>query len=220
MDNKPNHQSSDNQHHNAAADHKHSATPPSKAGVVWSALSSIFVFLVIPVIIAMLLTAFFIQSYQVDGESMETALQDRDRLLVDKVPRTWARITGHKYVPRRGDIIIFNQTGLPDSLYQKQLIKRVVGLPGDRVVVKNGAITIYNQANPGGFNPDISGKYKIASPQTRGDINVALGSNEIFVFGDNRDNSEDSRYFGPVNLDNVVGKLVVRILPLSKTEVF
>jgi signal peptidase I len=213
------------QHHNEHSPHHAESMPPSKvpqrpASAVLSTLSNIFVFLVIPVVIALMLTAFFIQSYQVDGESMETTLQDHDRLLVDKAPRTWARLTGHQYVPARGDIIIFNQTGLPDSIYQKQLIKRVVGLPGDRVIVRNGAITIYNSKNPQGFNPDKSGKYKITAPVTNGDVNVLLADNEIFVCGDNRGNSEDSRYFGPVGLNNVVGKLVVRILPLNKTQAF
>lgn len=190
------------------------------SGKFSSFISSIIVFLVVPIAIALFLTAFIIQSYQVDGESMETTLQDHDRLLVDKVPRTWARLTRHNYTPGRGDIIIFNQSGLPDSFYQKQLIKRVIGLPGDRVVVKNGSITIFNSAHSQGFNPDTSGKYKITAPTTIGDIDVTLDSEEIFVCGDNRNNSEDSRYFGPVNTENLVGKLVIRILPINNTKVF
>jgi signal peptidase I len=183
-------------------------------------LSSILVFLIVPITIAFFLTAFVIQSYQVDGQSMESTLHDHDRLLVDKLPRTIARIRHSNYIPNRGDIVIFNQSGLADSLYQKQLIKRVIGLPGERVVVRGGSITIYNRANPGGFNPDAQGKFRIDAPATHGDIDITLDSSEIFVCGDNRDNSEDSRYFGPVNVQNLVGKLVIRILPLNQTEVF
>jgi signal peptidase I len=192
----------------------------AKKGKFYSFVSSLFVFLVVPVAIALLLTAFIIQSYQVDGESMETTLQHRDRLLVEKLPRTWARITNNNYIPDRGDIVVFNQSGLPDSFYQKQLIKRVIGLPGERVVVKNGFITVYNSEHSQGFNPDTTGKYKISSPTTIGDIDVSLDSEEIFVCGDNRNNSEDSRYFGPVNSDNIVGKLVVRLLPINKAQKF
>jgi signal peptidase I len=151
---------------------------------------------------------------------METTLQDHDRLIVDKIPRTWARLTHHEYVPKRGDIIVFNQSGLPDVYYQKQLIKRVIGLPGERVVINNGSITIFNRDHPAGFNPDSSGLYHIAAASTEGNIDVSLQSNEIFVCGDNRDNSEDSRYFGPVNVSTIVGKLVVRILPINNTKTF
>lgn len=194
--------------------------PGFKRGKIYNFVSSLFVFLVVPVAIALLLTAFIVQSYQVDGESMETTLQHRDRLLVEKLPRTWARITHNNYIPDRGDIIVFNQSGLPDSFYQKQLIKRVIGLPGERVVVKNGFITVFNSDHSQGFNPDTTGKYRISAPTTIGDIDVSLDSEEIFVCGDNRSNSEDSRYFGPVNSDNIVGKLVVRLLPLNNAQKF
>src|SRR5579862_938655 len=86
-------------------------------------------------LIAILLNTFVIQSYQVDGESMEPTLQNDDRLIVNKIPRTLSRIDGHQFVPQRGDIIIFNEDGLPGFIGQKQLIKRVIGLPGERVVV-------------------------------------------------------------------------------------
>jgi signal peptidase I len=195
------------------------AEPKPAVPKVPTLLSSLLVFLVVPVLIALFLTAFVIQSYQVDGQSMETTLQNHDRLLVDKLPRTIARIRHRNYVPNRGDIVIFNQSGLPDSFYQKQLIKRVIGLPGERVVVKNGQITVYNADNPNGFNPDAAGKYHAVMPTTN-DISLTLAANEIFVCGDNRPYSEDSRYFGPVNVQNLIGKLVVRILPLNNTKVF
>lgn len=189
---------------------------------ILAALSSLFVFVVVPILIALFLTAFVIQSYQVDGQSMQTTLQNHDRLIVNKLPRTWARLTGHQYVPHRGDIIVFNQTGLPDTIYQKQLIKRVIGLPGDKVVIKDGHITIYNKTNPNGFDPDMQGNYRIdaAFTYTSGPETTTLASNEIFVCGDNRGNSEDSRIFGPVALKNVVGHLVLRIMPLGKAETF
>lgn len=165
-------------------------------------------------LIAILLNTFVIQSYQVDGESMEPTLQNNDRLIVDKVPRTIARIDGHQYVPHRGDIIIFNIDSIPGFVGQKQLIKRVIGLPGERVVVKNGRITVYNAQHPAGFDPDAAGTYKPNQPTTN-DVDLVLASNQLFVCGDNRPNSEDSRYFGPINTNQVVAKLVLRILPVS-----
>lgn len=206
-----------------AGDQEEIPRPESEkqSGTSWrSVVSTILLFLLAP-IIALSITAFAFQSYQVDGESMETTLQNNDRLIVDKIPRTIARITNHPYVPHRGDIIIFNQAGLFDSpTGEKQLIKRVIGLPGDRVFIKDGFITIYNDANPGGFNPDKSGLYKIAAKNTSGDVNITLQKNEVFVCGDNRPNSEDSRAFGPVSVNNIVGKLSLRLLPISKAQRF
>jgi signal peptidase I len=170
--------------------------------------------------IAILLNTFVIQSYQVDGESMEHTLQNDDRLIVDKVPRTVSRITGHQYVPKRSDIIIFNEQGLPGFVGEKQLIKRVIGLPGERVVVNNGRITVYNSQHPNGFDPDDSGTYQTSSPETAGNVDIQLQSDELFVCGDNRPNSEDSRYFGPIKTNQVVAKLVLRIMPLSDARKF
>jgi signal peptidase I len=170
--------------------------------------------------IAILLNTFVIQSYQVDGESMENTLQNDDRLIVDKVPRTLSRITGHQYVPKRADVIIFNQAGLPGFIGTKQLIKRVIGLPGEHVIVTSGRITVYNAQHPGGFDPDTLGNYQTSSPVTVGDVNVTLQKDELFVCGDNRPNSEDSRYFGPIKTSQVVAKLSLRILPLNKAHKF
>ena len=189
----------------------------SHFGSDWrSALSTIALFALAP-IVALLIAAFMMQSYQVDGQSMETTLQNNDRLIVNKVPRTFSRLTHHAYIPRRGDIIIFNQSLDPGgSAAEKQLVKRVIGLPGERVVVDNGTITVYNQQNPSGFNPDKSGKYLVSVDTTPRKIDLTLKINQLFVCGDNRANSEDSRFFGPVNLNKIVGKLSFRILPLSK----
>lgn len=186
-----------------------------------SALSTLLLFLMAP-LIALFIMAFVIQSYQVEGESMETTLQNGDRLIVDKLPRTIARLTHHEYIPHRGDIIIFNQTGVFDSTspQEKQLIKRVIGLPGDHVVIKDGYPTIYNSLHPNGFNPDTSDGYKITAPTTPGTADVTLSKDQIFVMGDNRTNSEDSRFFGPVNVQQIVGKLVLRLMPLNKAERF
>jgi signal peptidase I len=195
------------------------APQPAERGPMRSILSTIGLF-VSAFLIAILLNTFVIQSYQVDGESMEPTLQNDDRLIVNKIPRTLARIDGHQYVPKRGDIIIFNQDGLPGFIGQKQLIKRVIGLPGEHVVVKNGKITIYNDQHPEGFNPDTTGNYRISAPSTVGDVDLTLNSSQLFVCGDNRPNSEDSRFFGPITTNQVVAKLVLRILPFNKTQSF
>jgi len=186
-----------------------------------SALSTVGILLAAP-LIAIFLTVFVFQSYQVDGESMETTLANNDRLVVWKLPKTWSRITRHEYVPKRGDIIVFVQPSLGQFGQDpgKQLIKRVVGLPGERVVVKGGALTVYNQEHPDGFQPDKTLPYGNVIKETYIDGDWTIAKDQLFVAGDNRGNSLDSRTFRPINLSNVVGKLVVRVLPLGDMKRF
>jgi len=173
-------------------------------------------------LVAFLIISFVFRSYQVDGPSMQNTLMNADKLIIWKVPRTWAKVTGHPYIPDRGDIIVFTESGL--SQYgqddTKQLIKRVIGLPGDRVVVSNGQYTVYNKAHPNGFDPDKTLPYGKNIPVTSGDVDVTLGPNQLFVSGDNRPDSLDSRAFGPINADQVIGKLVVRVFPIGQAKSF
>jgi signal peptidase I len=193
----------------------------SRGENVRSVLSTIGVLLIAPAL-ALFLTAFVFQSYQVDGPSMQTTLQNNDRLIVWKTPRTWSRITHHAYVPDRGNVIIFVAHNLDDfgQTPDKQLIKRVIGLPGERVVVKNGVLTIYNQQHPNGFQPDKTLPYGNVIKNTQGDIDETVPQDSVFVCGDNRDNSLDSRVFGPVASKDIVGKLVMRVLPIDQAKRF
>jgi signal peptidase I len=197
--------------------------PADKTSTIKEIVSTLTI-LLSALTIAFGLLAFVFQSYQVDGPSMQESLHDQDRLVVWKAPRTWARITGNQFVPNRGDIIIFNENGL--SAYgqddAKQLVKRVIGLPGDRVVVRDGLVTVYNKEHPDGFQPDKTLPYGKEHPVsfTSGTNDVTLAENELFVCGDNRANSLDSRIFGPIHTDQVIGKLVARIYPFGDIEKF
>ncbi len=187
-----------------------------------SVLSTISI-IISAVVFALLLTAFVFQSYEVDGQSMQSTLQNRDRLIVAKLPKTWARLTGHDYIPNRGDVIVFNTTAVRDGAADtgtKQLIKRVIGLPGERVVVKDDVITVYNNEFPEGFNPDKTGGWGDVIHGTSGNVDLVVGKGEVFVCGDNRSNSYDSRELGAIPSKDIVGKLLLRIYPLSTAEVF
>lgn len=178
--------------------------------------------LVTALFVALLMITFVFRSYQVDGPSMQSTLQNSDKLIIWKIPRTWARITHNDYIPKRGDIIVFTESGLSQfgQNDSKQLIKRVIGLPGDRVVVKDGYLTIYNAAHPGGFQPDKILPYGDVIPTTSGDVDVTLKAGQLFVCGDNRPDSLDSRAFGPINASQVIGQLVVRVFPINKAMPF
>jgi signal peptidase I len=194
-----------------------------RRGEGWRSIASTIVVLIAAPLVALALTAFVFQSYEVDGPSMETTLHNQDRLIVVKVARTWARVTKHDYIPKRGDIIIFVQHNLQqygDSASDKQLIKRVIGLPGDRVVVKDNKITIYNKQNPNGFNPDSTNSWGKVIQETPGDVDTVVQPGQVFVCGDNRVNSLDSRYFGAISANNIVGKLALRVFPLNSAGVF
>lgn len=173
-------------------------------------------------LVALFIIAFVFRSYQVDGPSMENTLQNADKLIIWKVPRTWARLTGHDYIPNRGDVIVFSQSGLSEfgQADTKQLIKRVIAVPGERVVVSDGKYTVYNKEHPEGFNPDIELGYGKNFPTTSGNVDVTLAPHQVFASGDNRPDSLDSRAFGPINADQIVGKLVVRVFPIGQAKLF
>lgn len=167
-------------------------------------------------LLALLLTAHVFQPYEVDGASMETTLQDTDRLIVLKLPKTWANITNGEFRPNRWDVIVFDrpsQLNAPSAT--EHLIKRVIALPGERVRVENGVVTVFNAENPDGFNPDEGKEYADDIVTSPGKTDLTVGRGEVFVLGDNRTNSTDSRVFGPISEDIIVGKAAVRFIPLN-----
>lgn len=183
-------------------------------------ISTLGILLAAP-ILAIMLTIFVFQSYEVDGPSMETTLQDNDRLIVNKIGKTWSNISGSDYIPDRYSIVVFHShTALNVNGDNKQLIKRVIGVPGDRVVVNVGVVRIYNSEHPDGFLPDEQGPEKTAITTTEGNIDETINEGEVFVMGDNRENSLDSRSFGPIKSEDIVGELAFRIFPFNSIEHF
>lgn len=178
--------------------------------------------LVLAPLIAIFLTFFVFQSYVVDGPSMENTLHHQDRLIVWKAPKTFARITNNDFIPDRYSIIVFEEKGATSisGMDEKQLVKRVMGLPGDRVVIKNGTLTIYNSDHKDGFYPDrdITGSAPLGS--TDGNIDYTVKPGEVYVLGDNRENSLDSRAFGAISSEDIIGTLAVRIYPFDKAQRF
>jgi signal peptidase I len=186
-----------------------------------SIISTILLIIIAP-LIAILLTAFVFQSYEVDGPSMETTLRNHDRLVVLKVKRSWARLTGHDYIPERGDIVVFDKQGLTEfgGTGERQLIKRIIALPGERVVVHDGQLTVFNKQRPAGFQPDKEADYGSVIPSTSGELDIVVPGGQVFVCGDNRNNSLDSRMFGPVPARDIVGKLSLRVYPFNSAKHF
>jgi len=179
---------------------------------------------VVALVLAFLITTLVFRTYSVDGPSMEPTLQNGNKIIVWELPRTWASITGHQWVPKRGDIVIFNESNLAKCGQDttRQLVKRVIGLPGNKVVIKSGHVYVYSKNHPNGFRPDQTLGYDkgdFIQPTTPNET-IQLNNHQLFVLGDNRPVSCDSRIFGPINTNQLVGQLVARILPLSEAKLF
>lgn len=149
-------------------------------------------------LVAILLIAIFIKPIIVQGSSMEPTINDKDYLLISRQ----AYKIGE---PERGDVVVFpHHQGTEDALY----IKRVIAIPGDHLKIKNGKVYINNKLQ--------DEEYLADGTQTSGNIDFTIPEGEIFVMGDNRGNSSDSRSFGTVSIDDVTGKVFVRLFPFNK----
>ncbi len=180
---------------------------------------AIFSWIIFPIAVVLILHNFVFQAYHVIGTSMVPSLHDADYLIVSKLGYTQGlveRMLGQdkKYIPARGQVIVFR---FPKDT-SRVFVKRVVGLPGDRVVVKNGSVTIYNKAHSDGFNPDTS--YEAAGATTLVDTDEVVQEGNVFVMGDNRtpNGSYDSREWGELPSSYIIGNAVLRLLPLDQVK--
>jgi len=193
--------------------------PNYRNGSIKNVFYTILMFIMAP-LFALVMIMFVFQSYVVDGSSMEPNLQNGNRVFILKMPKSFATLKHKQYIPSRGEVVVFKKPSDPGV----QLIKRVIGLPGDRVVVKNSHITIYNNANPDGFDPDKTNpNAQNLEPTTGSDVDITVGQNELFVCGDNRSpgGSLDSRTgLGLVPTNNIIGRLWVRYFPLNEFKMF
>ncbi|MDX1994501.1 MAG: signal peptidase I [bacterium] len=138
---------------------------------------------------------------KVQGHSMDTTLDEGQRLLISRVNYLFGD-------PQRGDIVVFNS---PSPLEENEpaLIKRVVGLPGEVVELRDHVVYINGQALDEPYITEECTSYSCENNRWE------LGPNEYFVMGDNRNNSRDSRVFGPVNRHMMIGEAIFRLWPLQ-----
>ncbi len=176
-------------------------------GSIMSFILEVVKFAVVAALIVAPIRIFIAQPFIVKGESMDTTFADGQYLIVDE-------ITYYTHAPERGDVIIFKYPKDPS----KYFIKRIIGLPGETVVIENGDVTIKTKENPLGYKlpePYIQPENKSLDNLTR-----TLGEGEYFVMGDNRHNSLDSRAWGPLPRENIVGRTLVRLLPVNTFGLF
>ena len=164
---------------------------------------------VISLVIIIPVRYFLIQPFYVKGASMEPNFYDHEYLIIDEISYRFNS-------PQRGDIIVFRYPKDP----QEYFIKRVIGLPNEKVQIKNGQVYIYNSENPDGVALDEP--YLQPGEKTYGltEDPITLGDKEYFVLGDNRNSSKDSRSFGPVNVSYITGRVFLRGWPFNRFTVF
>lgn len=153
---------------------------------------------------------FLIQPFYVKGASMEPNFFDHEYLIIDE-------ITYRLRAPERGDVIVFHYPRNPSQYY----IKRVIGLPGEELEIKDGRIQIVDSTTGDTQVLDETGYLSSdVSTQSFNYRTVNLADDEYFVMGDNRGSSYDSRHFGPVKRKLIVGRALIRVLPFNRVAWF
>ncbi len=183
----------------------------STALLVWDFLKIVLIALVIIVPIRY----FVFQPFIVSGSSMEPNFQNGEYLIIDELSYRF-------HEPTRGDVVVMRYPRDEKQFF----IKRVIGLPGEKVQIDNGKVTIFNEQNPKGITldekylPNQGLTYEQDPILIGGEKTITLKSDEFFMLGDNRLHSSDSRSWGPLPRKDVIGKVFVRALPLNEFKVF
>lgn len=182
----------------------------------FSFISSAFLDIIETVVVALsiflVVYLFFMQPHQVNGQSMEPTFITGEYVLTDKVSYQ----TG---TPKRGDVVVFHAPEASGCVEGTgcDFIKRVLGVPGDSLQVKDGKFYINGSELPEYYLAETV----VTKPGefTKGEREIYLGENEYFVSGDNRPFSSDSRVWGPIPKENIVGRAFFRYWPLNKVGI-
>ncbi|MBI4090256.1 MAG: signal peptidase I [Candidatus Kerfeldbacteria bacterium] len=150
---------------------------------------------------------FLIQPFYVKGASMEPNFFDNEYLVVDEISYRFSQ-------PKRGDVVVLRNPRHESDFF----IKRIVGLPGERVEIINGEVNMYNADFPNGITLDES-EYLPPDTRTTGTVDQTLGDGEYFVLGDNRESSLDSRFFGAVTRREIIGRTWIRAWPVNRLQI-
>lgn len=146
---------------------------------------------------------FLVQPHEVKGSSMEPNFHNNEYILTDKISYRFSE-------PKRGDVVIFKSPKNPEVDY----IKRIIGLPSEQVKIQNGSVYINDKKLGEPYLEETTILYPGSFMQEG--IEITIPANEYFVFGDNRSHSSDSREFGPISRNLIIGRAFMRYWPLPK----
>jgi signal peptidase I len=158
----------------------------------------IFKLLIIALVIIIPFRLYIAQPFIVDGASMDPAFDTGQYLIVDE-------LTYHFRTPERGSVLIFKYPKDPS----KYFIKRVIGLPGETIIISDGTVSIKSSADQNGVVLD----EPYVKFTKKDNLITTLGSDEYFVMGDNRFGSADSRLWGPLKEEDIIGRPIIRVWP-------
>jgi signal peptidase I len=172
--------------------------------VLWS-FFEILETVVIAVAAVFVVRTFVAQPFLVSGASMEPTFYNGDYLLVDEIAYRFRE-------PERGEVVVFKYPGDHKSFY----IKRIIGLPGERVVIENDMVTVYSKDK----GEKVLHEPYLGGNKTNGTVEVTLDGGKYFVMGDNRGFSFDSRSWGPVSTNELIGLVRFRLWPVNEAMAF
>lgn len=160
---------------------------------------------------AYVIRVYMLQPFVVDGMSMYPILHNHDYLLVDK-------LTYNIRAPRRGDIVVFRYPKDPTYNY----VKRIIAVPGERVSIKDSKVTVFNDEHPQGFvlnEPYIEAGNDTLPNGASSQSEFTVGTDQFFVLGDNREGSSDSRDWGMLPKNDLIGRVLILAYPLDRTSI-
>ncbi len=169
----------------------------------FSGLWEIIEVLAIALVIVVVVRTYLVQPFLVSGASMYPTFSDGNYLIIDKLSYRFKE-------PERGEVIVFHYPKDHSTFY----IKRIIGLPGEKIVSENGKIKIIKDNKEQKLNESY------LRDSFHDNFSYSLGKDEYFVMGDNRNRSSDSRYWGPVKTDEIVGLVKLRIFPIKDFDLF
>jgi signal peptidase I len=155
---------------------------------------------------ALLLKAFVVEQFQVDGHSMDNTLHNGDRVLVNK-------LSYRLHDPRRGDVVVLKRLDGPAG--EREMIKRVIALPGETIEVRDCQVLIDDRVLE---EPYLDPAVVTSSNCGKDQAELTVPDGEVFVMGDNRGGSMDSRDIGPIDESDLIGRAFVIIWPMSDWE--
>jgi signal peptidase I len=179
----------------------------------WKVLLEWGGFIVAALVIAFVVKTFIFQAFYIPSESMVPTLEIGDRVLVNKLSYDLHDVN-------RGDIVVFEAPEGTRTAEIKDLVKRVIGLPGETIAGRRGRIYIDGKVLDEPWLPEGTQSRQFQCTEQLGCVDGRVPADSVFVLGDNRLQSKDSTYFGPIKDDGIVGRAFVRIWPINRLAFF